>query len=93
MKRANRESVKRSRRAVRTGHFVYASFSAALPKRAAFVEQQLSLVNSIFRELFSDENLRTLMRAESLTSVPVYFKPLLEDARNHALENDSARRR
>jgi hypothetical protein len=91
MNRAKR-TVKRSKRTGNIGHFVYAAYSAALPERAAFVERQLSLVNSIFRKLFSDENFRTLMRAESLTAVPVYWKPLLEDARKYAQENHSAGR-
>jgi hypothetical protein len=84
MKRAKRAPIKRSKRAAKIGHFVYAAYSAALPERAAFVERQLLLANSIFRKLFSDENFRTLMRAECLTTVPIYFKALLEDTRRDA---------
>ncbi len=87
MSRASRASIKRSNRPAKRGHLCEAVYSTALPERAAFVKRQLILVNSIFRELFSDENFRTLMRAESLTAVPVYFKPLLEEAGKHALEN------
>ena len=87
MNRAKRAPIKKSKRTARKGHFVYAAYSAALPERGAFVERELSLVNSIFRKLFLDENFRTLMRAESLTAAPAYFKPLLEDARKHAQEN------
>lgn len=87
-----RSSIKRSNVPVKTSHLCHAAYSTALPKRAAFVERQIILVSSIFRQLFSDENFRTLMRAESLTKVPVYFKPLFEEAGKHGLENHSGRR-
>ena len=97
MSRASRASIKRSNTPANPGcfspYFCHAAYSAGLPKRAAFVKRQLSLVTSIFRELFSDENFRTLMRAESLTAVPVHFKPLLEEAGKHGLESHSRRRR
>ena len=93
MSRASRAAIKRSNRPAKTSHLCHAAYCSALPKRAAFVKRQLILVNSIFRELFSDENFRTLMRAESLTAIPVYFKPLLEEAGKHAIQKHSGRRR
>jgi hypothetical protein len=75
------------------GHFLYAEYSAALPKRATFVAKQLSTINSIFKKLFADDNFRTLLRAESETGVPVYLKPILERGENHAKEDRGARRR
>jgi hypothetical protein len=86
MKKASRTPAKESRRAPITGHVLYTAYSAAVPGRAVFVEQQLLIINSVFRKLFSDDNFRTLMRAEELTAIPVYFKLLLEDARRYASE-------
>jgi hypothetical protein len=51
----------------------------AVPKRAALVAQHLRTLDGIFGTLFSDENFVTLLRAESMTRVPVYFQPLLKE--------------
>lgn len=90
--KSNRTPSKKSKKATITGHRLHTAYSTALPERAAFVERQLTVINSVFKTLFSDENFRTLMRAESLAAVPVYFKSLLEDARRYASKDDSARR-
>ena len=91
MKKPSRRPSKKPKKAMITGHVLYAAYSTALPERAVFVKQQLSVINRIFKKLFGDENFRTLMRAESLT-IPVYFKVLLEDARKYAAEDHSTRR-
>ena len=70
------------------GHFVYAAQSAALPKRAVHVAEQLSTLHSAFLKLLCDENFRTLLRAEAMTMLPVYFKPILDEVKKRAVEND-----
>lgn len=76
-----------------TGHWFQAMYSAGLPERSAFITQQLSSIRSIFKELFSDEDLRTLLRAESMTAVPASLRLSVEVAGTNALENRSRRRR
>ena len=78
----------RSQRIGNIGHSVYEVYSAALPKRAMYVAEQLAILRSVFRELFSDENFRTLMRAECKTTVPVYLEPIIEEVHSHALEDN-----
>ena len=51
----------------------------AVPERAALVAQHLRTLNGIFGPLLSDENFVTLLRAESMTRVPIYFQPLLKE--------------
>ena len=77
-----------SQRIGNIGHSVYEVYSAALPKRAMYVAEQLAIFRSVFQELFSDENFRTLMRAESKTTVPVYLEPIIEEVHSHALEDN-----
>ena len=60
-----------------TGHFFYEKYSVGLPKRAELVAKQLDLFNAVFLRLFSDENFVTLLRAESMSSIPGYLKILL----------------
>jgi hypothetical protein len=50
----------------------------ALPERADSVASGLRALNGIFGEVFSDENFVTLLRAESMTAIPAYLKPLVE---------------
>ncbi len=52
-----------------------------LPERVASTAKRLELLRSVFGRLFSDEYLVTLLRAESITTVPAYLVPLLEKAR------------
>lgn len=54
----------------------------ALPHRAEAVAESLRRTTALFKELFSDENFVTLLQAESLTTVPEYLYPLLEEARD-----------
>ena len=84
---------KKPKRTTITGHRLHAAYSTALPDQMAYVERQLTVIKSVFKKLFSDENFRTLMKAESLVAVPIYFKSLVEDARKHASEDHSTRRR
>jgi len=52
----------------------------ALPERAEAVAQRLEQVNAVFADLFSDENFVTLLRAESMTTIPRYLMALFEKA-------------
>jgi hypothetical protein len=54
----------------------------ALPDRADSVAKGLGILNGVFREVFSDENFVTLLRAESMTAIPEYLRPLAEGARD-----------
>jgi hypothetical protein len=64
------------------GHSVHVEYTVALPKRADLVARHLYPLNAIFGRLFSDENFLTLLRAESITTIPAYLRPLLEEERN-----------
>lgn len=85
MTKKNRSS---SRRIGNVGHSVYEVYSAALPKRTTYVTEQLSIFRSVFRELFSDENFRTLMRAEGKATIPIYLEPIIQEVHSHAMEDD-----
>ena len=61
-----------------TGHTVYKKCSIALPKRADSVAKHLEFFNTVFGTLFSDEHFVTLLRAESMTTVPGYLELLLD---------------
>jgi hypothetical protein len=52
----------------------------ALPERADAVAQDLRCVNAVFANLFSDENFVTLLRAESMTTIPKCLMTLFEKA-------------
>jgi len=54
----------------------------ALPMRAEAVAQYLQRVNEVFTNLFSDENFVTLLRAESMTTLPNCLMTLFEKATN-----------
>lgn len=53
----------------------------ALPERVASTAKRLELLKNIFGRLFADEHFVTLLRAESITTVPGYLAPLPEKAR------------
>jgi len=63
-----------------TGHAVYLQYTLTLPRRAGLVSRHLGVLNRVLLRMFGDENFVTLLRAESLTNVPVYLKLLLEKA-------------
>jgi hypothetical protein len=63
-----------------TGHAVYLQYTLTLPRRAELVSRHLGVLNRVLLPMFGDENFVTLLRAESLTNVPVYLKLLLEKA-------------
>ncbi len=52
----------------------------ALPVRADAVAQCLHRINEVFANLFSDENFVTLLRAESMTTIPKCLMTLFEKA-------------
>jgi hypothetical protein len=64
-----------------TGHAVNVEYTVTLPARAELVGCQLAVLNTVFERLFADENFRTLLRAESMTTVPACLRPLLEGKR------------
>jgi hypothetical protein len=64
-----------------TGHAVYVEYTVTLPGRAELVARHLAVLNTVFDKLFADENFLTLLRAESLTTVPACLRPLLEGKR------------
>jgi hypothetical protein len=59
-------------------HRIHVEYATALPRRADFVAKGLAQLNAIFGTLLADDNFLTLLRAESITSLPMYFKPLLD---------------
>ncbi len=69
-----------------TGHAVHYAYALALPKRAYSVARHLEMFNATFKKLFSDENFVTLLRAESMTTIPIHLKPLFEEEQNRAHE-------
>jgi hypothetical protein len=83
MKQMPRNSPKRKHRKKNDrpfipGHILHARYMEAVPGRARLVVQHLRTVNEIFGPLLSDENFVTLLRAESMTMVPIYLQPLLK---------------
>ena len=54
----------------------------ALPVRADAIAKCLQRVNAVFVDLFSDENFVTLLRAESMTTIPKYLTALFEKAKD-----------
>ena len=61
-----------------TGHAVYERYSTALSLRAQLVAKHLDAFNALFRRLFSDEHFVTLLRAESMSSIPGFLKLMLQ---------------
>lgn len=53
----------------------------ALPERAEATARNVQIIAATFRALFADENFVTLLEAEALTEIPVWLKPILEQAR------------
>jgi len=58
------------------GHLLHVKYMEAVPKRAHLVAEHLRTLRETFETLFSDENFVTLLRAESMTSVPIYLHPV-----------------
>jgi hypothetical protein len=61
---------------------VRVKYTLALPARAESVGRCMETLNGVFRRLFSDENFVTLLRAESMTAIPEFLKPLVEEGRD-----------
>ncbi len=59
------------------GHYIYLEYTVGLPKRAKYVDRALAHMDSAFAALYSDENFVTLLRAESLATVPAHLGRLL----------------
>jgi hypothetical protein len=80
MKKLYRDRVKKQKtEPAFTGHAIYMNYTAALPKRADLVARDLDLVREVFQRLFSEEHFLTLLRAESMTTIPTYLELLLDD--------------
>ncbi len=75
----HRENAKRPNKpSTITGHAVYEAYSTALPLRAEAVAKHLDMFSVIFTRLFSDEHFVTLLRAESMSSIPGFLKVVLQ---------------
>jgi hypothetical protein len=70
-----------------TGHAIYVEYTLTLPGRVELVARHLAVLNTAFEKLFADENFLTLLRAESMTTVPACLRPFLEGKRC-GYEND-----
>jgi hypothetical protein len=53
-----------------TGDACHVRRSAELPERAASAARSLERFNAVIKTLFQDENFTTLLRAESMLSLP-----------------------
>jgi hypothetical protein len=81
MKKLDRERVQKQHK--ESGHFLHLEYTLALQKRADLVARHLCLMKAVFGTLFSDENFRTLLRAESITTIPICLEPtLLEEKKS-----------
>lgn len=79
MKRESRKKDQRKRNKKRHyihGHLLHVKYMEAVPKRRDLVAQHLRTLRETFETLFADENLVTLLRAESMTRVPIYLQPV-----------------
>ncbi len=70
---------KQKRKVVR-GITVQVRNSLALPERAATAAKLLCTLNTVFGELFADENFVTLLQAESLTTIPSHLRQVFDEA-------------
>jgi hypothetical protein len=78
-RKALHEKQKKGQRPFIHGHLIHVRYMEAVPKRANLVAQYLGTLKETFGVLLADENFVTLLRAESMTRVPVYFQPLLKE--------------
>jgi len=62
-----------------TSRAIHLRYTLELREWGKLVAGHLQLLDEIFVRLFADENFLTLLRAESMTTIPVYLKPLLEE--------------
>jgi hypothetical protein len=53
-----------------TGDACHVRKTSELPERAASAARSLARVNAVIKALFQDENFTTLLRAESMLSLP-----------------------
>jgi hypothetical protein len=53
-----------------TGDACHVRKTSELPERAASAARSLARVNAVIKALFQDENFTTLLRAESMLSIP-----------------------
>ena len=81
MRKQHRDGVKNRAKKETTlnGRAIHLRYALELPERAELAARHLQLLNEIFARLFADENFLTLLRAESMPTIPVYLKPVLEE--------------
>jgi hypothetical protein len=84
MSKKNSNEQKKRLRPRTGGHSSHEEYAMALANRSERVRRYLDLVHSTFSELFIDDNFITLLRAESMTDIPIYLKPVFEKARRRA---------
>jgi hypothetical protein len=72
---------KQKRKVVR-GITVQVRNSLMLPERAATAARLLCNLNAVFGELFADENFLTLLRAESLITIPSYLRQVFDESKS-----------
>jgi hypothetical protein len=74
VRRLHRDGVKSRTKKVNaaTGRAIHLRYTLELPERAKLAARHLRLVNETFARLFADENFLTLLRAESIPTIPVY---------------------
>jgi hypothetical protein len=84
MNKMNSNEHNKTLQARRPGHYCHKEYAMALTNRSERVRRYLVLINSTFSKLFIDDNFITLLRAESMTDIPIYLKPVFEKARRRA---------
>ena len=86
MRKLREKPKSRKKQAAITGHSVYERDTAALRPRAKLVAGHLDALNDLFRRLLSDEHFVTLLRAESLSSIPSSLAVMLKQEKGPSNE-------
>jgi hypothetical protein len=73
-------SYKRPKIGPRLSHADRLERAIGLDRRAEFAQAQLERLQGIFKALLADENFLTLLRAESITTIPNHLKITMEGA-------------
>lgn len=68
------------------GHYCYMQHARTLRAVVESVDRNALALRTIFGKILSDEHFVTLLRAESMTTMPTYLKSLLEGKRRVADE-------
>lgn len=76
----NKVLKKRGRRGTSNSHADRLESAIGLDRRAEFAQAHLERLQGIFKTLLADENFLTLLRAESIKTIPHYLKIPVERA-------------